>query len=327
MKDANSPSISICLATYNRVEYLKLQLDSFVKQSQLPSEIVIVDDCSQDSTYEYLTSFSESAPFEVRIHRNTKNLGYGASFMKSLSMAEGDYIFFADDDDVWFERKIERMLLNASENPDAWALMNDAYITDEHLRKSGLTKIEQLLESGATEDDFVMGCVSVIRRELKDLCLPFPDGLRAHDSWILRVASSVGRKRVIREALQLYRRHSSNVSKGRSNSVEFENNLHYWWKYLTAARYLRSEADQDYLCRLEALSRGLESISSKVRDSDMAHFNNYMADLRASRELMQARIEIRQSWIFGRIFGALRFYSKGRYGSRSFYKMARDMVG
>ena len=145
MKGAEISKISICLATYNRVEYLKLQLDSFVKQSQLPSELVIVDDCSQDSTYEYLSSFAEAAPFEVRVHRNTKNLGYGASFMKSLSLAEGDYIFFADDDDVWFERKIER-ISNASENPDAWALMNDADITDEHLK--GMTKIEQLLESG-----------------------------------------------------------------------------------------------------------------------------------------------------------------------------------
>ena len=96
------------------------------------------------------------------------------------------------------------------------------------------------------------------------------------------MASSVGRKRVFRETLQLYRRHPSNVSKGRYNSAKFESNFHFWWKYLIADKHLRSEADQNHLSRLEVLAL-LESISSKVQDNDLAHFNNYIADLRASR--------------------------------------------
>ena len=141
------------------------------------------------------------------------------------------------------------------------------------------------------------------------------------------MASSVGRKRVFREKLQLYRRHSSNVSKGRYNSAKFESNFHFWWKYLIAGKHLRSEADQNHLRRLEGLARGLELISSKVQDNDLAHFNNYIANLRASRELMRARIEIRQSSMFRRLFGAFRFYNSGHYGSKPFYKMVRDIAG
>ena len=85
--------------------------------------------------------------------------------------------------------------------------------------------------------------------------------------------------------------HSSNVSKGRYNSAKF-NNFHFWWKYLIADKHLRSEADQNHLSRLEVLVRGLESISSKVQDNDLAHFNNYIADLRASRELMRVRLKL-----------------------------------
>ncbi|MBQ2594941.1 MAG: glycosyltransferase, partial [Candidatus Riflebacteria bacterium] len=106
-------NISIAMATYNGEKYLLEQLQSFCKQTILPTELVIYDDCSTDKTCKIIEEFSNTAPFKVKLIRGEKNIGgsvrdgYGMSFSKAAEACKGDYIFFSDQDDVWFPNKIE----------------------------------------------------------------------------------------------------------------------------------------------------------------------------------------------------------------------------
>ena len=73
--------ISIAMATYNGEKRIKRQLDSIVKQSILPDEIVIVDDCSKDKTIEVIKEYVESYDgITWKILVNEKNLGYKKNF-------------------------------------------------------------------------------------------------------------------------------------------------------------------------------------------------------------------------------------------------------
>lgn len=89
---------------------------------------------------------------------------------------------------------------------------DDAALTDADLKETGLTKLGQIHSAGFSDDRFVMECCAAVKREWLGLCLPIPDGLRAHDNWIVGIAGAMGRKRIVPEVLQCYRRHGNNES-------------------------------------------------------------------------------------------------------------------
>lgn len=200
------------MASYNGAKHLQAQLDSFLAQTRQPDELVISDDGSADQTLDIVQRFAEMAPFQVILSQNERKLGYAGNFNLALLKTTGDLVFLSDQDDVWFPEKIERMSTLADVHPEALVLMNDAALTDAHLNEVNLTKLGQIRSAGYTEHNFVMGCCAVVRRELLDLCLPIPDDYPAHDNWIVEIADRLGRKRVVADVLQYYRRHSNNES-------------------------------------------------------------------------------------------------------------------
>ena len=204
--------ISIAMATYNGAAYILEQLKSFSDQTLLPDELIITDDCSTDKTEDIVRSFARTAPFEVVFHRNEKNLSYCGNFNMALMKTTGDLVFLSDQDDVWFPEKIETMVRLADKNPEMLVLMNDTELTDGELNSVGLTKLGQIRSAGLTLNSYVMGCCCAVRRELLDICMPIPEGFRAHDNWIVAFAQAFNAKLVDTTVLQYYRRHESNES-------------------------------------------------------------------------------------------------------------------
>jgi glycosyltransferase involved in cell wall biosynthesis len=100
--------ISVAMGTYNGEEHIIEQLDSLAKQTVLPCELVVCDDCSKDKTVNILRYFAASAPFQVRIYVNESNLGFSDNFLKAASLCKGDWIAFCDQDDVWLPIKLAR---------------------------------------------------------------------------------------------------------------------------------------------------------------------------------------------------------------------------
>ena len=85
------------------------QLADLAAQSVLPAELVVCDDGSTDDTLAILERFAITAPFPVRVHRNSERLGYRANFLKCAGLCRSDLIAFCDQDDRWAPRKIETM--------------------------------------------------------------------------------------------------------------------------------------------------------------------------------------------------------------------------
>jgi len=219
MSSVQPLKISIAMATYNGAKYLREQLDSFVAQTRLPDELVITDDCSTDNTIEIIQAFAATAPFAVRWEQNEKNHGYTGNFNHALMKTTGDLVFLSDQDDVWFPEKLAIMERYALDNPTALVMMNDAALTDAALNDTGLTKQGQIASAGLDQSAFVMGCCAVVRRELLDICLPIPAQFNGHDGWIVKLAEGVGRKHVVPDVLQWYRRHEANESQFIANST------------------------------------------------------------------------------------------------------------
>ncbi len=111
------PLVSVVMCTYNGANFLSEQLESIVHQTHLSLEIIICDDASTDETWDILTTYAISDK-RISLFRNEKNIGFAANFNKSCSLATGNYIAFADQDDIWHTDKIRRMMKNwPSESP------------------------------------------------------------------------------------------------------------------------------------------------------------------------------------------------------------------
>lgn len=111
--EGNAPKISVVVPMYNVEKYLRLCISSILAQSFKDFELILIDDCSTDKTLEIAQSFSDS---RIKILRNEKNLGNpGAVRNIGLEAAQGDYIYFCDNDDAILNNTLEK-LYTAAEN-------------------------------------------------------------------------------------------------------------------------------------------------------------------------------------------------------------------
>ena len=90
--------ISIIIPIYNVEKYLRECLDSCINQTLEDIEIICVDDCSTDGSYEILEEYQNKDP-RIKIFRQETNKKQGAARNKGLEVATGEYVWFVDSDD------------------------------------------------------------------------------------------------------------------------------------------------------------------------------------------------------------------------------------
>ena len=129
--DMNVPLVSIVLATYNVVSYIRETLDSVLAQTWTDWELEVTDDASTDGTYAILEEYA-ARDSRVHLERNEHNSGAGVSRNRSLLRCTGRYIAFIDADDAWLPEKLEKQLAFMEENHCAFCF-TDFYYCDEHL--------------------------------------------------------------------------------------------------------------------------------------------------------------------------------------------------
>lgn len=202
--------VSIAMATFNGARFLADQLQSFLRQTHAPAELVVSDDASTDGTVELVEAFARQAPFTVTVHRNAETLGYAANFGRALELCSGDLVLLSDQDDVWFDWKIERIVSLAEATTDLLFVHDLAY-TDDQLRPLGMTALSQCAQEGRSASTLHNGCATAVRSELLGIALPIPQ-ITGHDNWLHAVAGALGGKRIVPEVLVYYRMHGSNAS-------------------------------------------------------------------------------------------------------------------
>lgn len=206
-------SVSVCMATFNGLEWVEQQINSILKQTVKASELIIVDDLSSDGTYEFLQELDKT---EIKLYRNDKNLGVVKSFEKAFMEASGDVVFLCDQDDVWHEDKIEKVLENFHQNPKSLIVVHDAILIDSQNKS-----LEQTFYSTRQFSDSLVknlyknrfhGCCMAVKREFLDLCIPFPEKTPIHDWWIGILACRKGKVSFLAETLIGYRKHENNLT-------------------------------------------------------------------------------------------------------------------
>ncbi len=221
--DSQPMRISVALCVYNGERYLPEQLESIIRQDRIPDQIILCDDRSTDHSGAILDRFAGEANLPVRVVRNRENLGVARNFEQAMTLADGDLIVTADQDDVWYPRKLTRIEETFRSEPDTGLVFSDADLIDAEGKPLGSRLWQSIRFNEAnrrrmTDDDpflillkrpVITGATMAFRSHYRSLVLPIASGW-LHDEWIGLMISSVAKIRPIAEPLMQYRRHSNN---------------------------------------------------------------------------------------------------------------------
>ena len=101
------PKVSVIMAVYNGVPYLRQAVESILYQTFSDFEFIIVDDGSTDGTWDILTEYANRDQRIVLVP-NKENIGLTKSLNKGLALAQGEYVARQDADDVSLPKRFEK---------------------------------------------------------------------------------------------------------------------------------------------------------------------------------------------------------------------------
>lgn len=110
---AGHGKVSVIIPTYNRAPMVVEAVASVLAQGYPDMEVLVVDDGSNDDTWQRLEVFGERI---IRIQQ--KNQGVAAARNTGLARATGDFIAFLDSDDLWHQRKLEIQVAYLAAHPE-----------------------------------------------------------------------------------------------------------------------------------------------------------------------------------------------------------------
>lgn len=219
--------VVVVMAAYNGGCFIEEQIRSIQAQSYADWMLYVRDDGSSDDTVQKILQI-ESKDVRVRLVRdemgNQGAIGNFASLM-NFSLEKGaEYVFFADQDDVWYPEKMATMLAALLELERTHGVQvpllvhSDLAIVNEALEPIADSFVGFSKLSPATADlgvllcqNQVTGCACVSNRALLELACPMPFDVRMHDWWLALLASAAGKIGYIPKSLVKYRQHSENV--------------------------------------------------------------------------------------------------------------------
>jgi len=224
-------TVSVAMCTFNGSRFLSAQLQSIAAQRRLPDELIICDDASSDGSDVIAMDFARQAPFPVRVVRNPQNVGVAHNFQQAISVCCSSIIALADQDDIWYRHKLERIESAFLKSPAIVAAFSDADLIDSDSHSLGTRLWNSFLFTPREQKRFVnggtlnvlvkhpvvTGATMAFRAELRSMLLPIPAS-QLHDSWMSFLLAACGPFAPISEPLIQYRSHRrQQVGPGRAD--------------------------------------------------------------------------------------------------------------
>jgi glycosyltransferase involved in cell wall biosynthesis len=180
-----NPEISVIIPTHNRALLVKKAVQSVQNQTVRDLEIIVIDDASIDETPQVLKDL-QSKDSRIKVIRNNITRGGSGARNSGISLAQGKWIAFLDDDDTWLAEKLEKQMNLLETNPDAIACTS-SFIAHLPFGRSRLfipppeINLKQLLYGNVVGGASVCVCL----REAVDKAGGFDERLKSGQDWDL----------------------------------------------------------------------------------------------------------------------------------------------
>lgn len=219
--ETGKPLISILMAVYEpRTDWLREQLESLEAQTYPNLRLYIRDDCSPTVSFEEIKKLVQdcihSFPYEIK--RNEHNLGSNLTFEQLTRDAEGEYLAYCDQDDIWLPEKLT-ILQEEIKESGAQLVCSDMYIIDETGKQiaGSITKVRRRhrFHSGTglarqlIFHNFATGCTVLVQARTAKEAIPFCPHM-VHDHYIALCCAERGAIQSVVWPLICYRIHTGN---------------------------------------------------------------------------------------------------------------------
>ena len=215
--------ISIVTPVYNAAAFIRQTIEMVQAQDYADWELILVDDCSKDSSCKIIEEHLKEKPDErIRLIKKEKNEGAALSRNRGIREAKGRYIAFLDADDVWLAHKL-RTQMEYMKKTDAGFVFSAYEFGDEEAVGTGriVHVPECLTYKKALSRTVIFTTTVLLDTEKIDKKLIYMPNVPSEDSatwWQILRAGHVARG--IDEVLAIYRRPGKSLSSNKLKAIQ-----------------------------------------------------------------------------------------------------------
>ncbi|WP_074511125.1 glycosyltransferase family 2 protein [Planococcus glaciei] len=202
-----SEKVSVVIPTYNRAELLMAAVKSLQEQTYRNIEIVIVDDCSTDSTARIVESIDDK---RIVYLQHKVNKGGAEARNTGIKHATGSVIGFLDSDDQWLPDKLEKQLAVFKKNPKAEVVYTGIKVMQNTtFIKDIFPKYKEDLLIKLLESNCIYTTSSIlVKKEILEQIEGFDSSLPSCQDWDLYIRlAKISQFEFVKEPLVLYFQH------------------------------------------------------------------------------------------------------------------------
>lgn len=234
------------MTTYNLEKYVEQSILSVLNQkTEFDFNLIVLDDCSTDSTISIINSISKSHFFgnKIELHLNENNLGVLQNSKKIFGLAKAPYIAMIDGDDYWIDDlKIQKQCEFLENHPDynSSCSLVESYYVSSGLRKTFVDGWHRSKKEEYVLQDYLTSSFSQTSSYFFRNNIQFPDwydNLQSNDATIFCLATGSGKIKYFKQLFSVYRinpiNYSSKKTPAKSNEKTryFLNNIDEYFEF------------------------------------------------------------------------------------------------
>jgi glycosyltransferase involved in cell wall biosynthesis len=212
--------ISIITPNYNCATFIAQSIDSVLAQTYKNWEMIIIDDCSTDNSYEIALKYALQDQ-RIKVYRMVKNSGTAICRNKAIGISHGEYLAFLDSDDLWLPEKLEYQIRFMRENE-----CDFCFTEYEHINENGeYLGIKARVIKKLTYQKMLLhcfpGCSTVIYRQNLLEKIYCNDIKKNNDhALFLRVLKTIKNARGLPVRLVMYRIRKNSISRKKIKMIK-----------------------------------------------------------------------------------------------------------
>ena len=227
-----SPLVSILIANFNNGRFIAETLESAVRQTYPNTEIVVVDDGSEDDSLSVIERFINAHPeAKARLVKNNDHKGCGRIKRQCVELSEGEYFCFLDPDDTIVPEAVATLMEVVKTHPEYGIVYCTHYLCNENLEPQWVSTYPGRIPEGQSHLTSTEGHISALalcNRKFYDQTPGIEASYQvAEDQDLYLKMEEVAPVFFVDKALYYYRKHDHNTSWD-DNKV-FNN---FYWRYI-----------------------------------------------------------------------------------------------
>lgn len=208
----NQPLVSVIMPSYNAEQYIAESIESVLAQTYSEWELVITDDCSSDKTPEIAKAYGEKDP-RINFCVAKQHSGIAETRNQSLLRAQGRFIAFLDNDDLWMAEKLEKQVSFMLEQDHSFSYSEYELLNEDGTPKGKTIKTAGVIDYHKYLRNTIIGSGTIMLDREKTGPLTMPVNATSDDMALwCKILKEGHRAYPIKEVLMKYRVRNNSAS-------------------------------------------------------------------------------------------------------------------